>query len=193
MKMTLLRKMVTAAVLLGLSCVAFADPPEQSGANVVRWEGGGAWTFTDWDAGILVVFGANMDEFCSGTINFDVVSFMEVTIPQGPDRIKQLVKGKDVQATVWPFPFFDCYLFTTVEPIAYGTVDLIYNDNDLISWARNNKNMNAFGMNAHGNMLSTASGDALRLNFVWHAIFRDYNDEDPGNDFFKEILKIDLH
>ena len=74
---TWLRKIIGATVLMSLSCIAFADPPPFSGV-VERNEAAIALTFIDAKAGLRVIVGADIDEFCAGTINFDLVAVQDI-------------------------------------------------------------------------------------------------------------------
>ena len=184
---TALSRLFFALIAILLSATALANPPAQSGPNVIRFEDGAAWGFVDFENGTQVILGANMAEFCGGLINFDIVSFTEVSVPQDTDRIKQLIKG-EVQATVWGFTDFDCALFTTELPLAAGMVRIQGNDNDLVVFLRDNNNANSFGIRANGDMWSPASGERYRFHLVWHIVW----DGVDGEKFFKEILKFGL-
>jgi len=53
--------------------------------------------------------------------------------------------------SVWPFTAFDCDLFTTIDPVGTGTVDVRLTDNDVnIFLNPDSYNWNAFGFRAHG-------------------------------------------
>ena len=169
-----------------------AEPPASSGPNVIRFESGIGFTFVNLEEGTRVVLGVIMLEFC--TIGFigDIVDFLEVNVPQDNDRIKQLFKG-DVQATVWPFSDFSCDRIVNELPTAEGMVRVVATDNDLLTFLRDNKNINSYGLNANGKMYSPLTGQRYRFRLKFHALFDDLNDEDPSNDEYREIVKYALH
>lgn len=180
-----------AIVLLLTSFATYADPPSESGPNVIRYDAGVGLFFIDPDAGTSVVMGGNVAEFCQGG-GLDVVSVMRVNVPQDTDRIKRLISG-NVQASVWPFTTFDCNLYITTLPTAEGMVHLRNNDNDLVSFLRDNNNINSYGWKANGAMYSPLTGERYQFNFIYHALFRDLNDDDPSNDEVSEMIKFALH
>lgn len=165
----------------------------------MRFEGGVAFGIPDFDEGTQAILGVNMMEFCGsppyvdggpgvdGIFNPDIVPFMEVTIPQDTDRIKQLLMG-EVQATVWGFSEFDCGRFTTELPLGEGMVRIHSNDNDLIVFLRDNNNANSFSVKANGDMWSPATGEQLKFHLVFHIVW----DGVDGNKFFKRMVKISL-
>lgn len=181
---------ISAAIMLLLTSLAtYADPPAESGPNVIRYDGGIGQFFIDPDAGTIAVLGGNVAEFCRGG-GLDVVSIMRVNVPQDTDRIKRLIRG-EVEASVWPFTTFDCSLFTTTLPIAEGMVHISNNDNDLVSFLRDNKNINSYGWKANGTMYSP-TGERFQFNLIYHALFDDLNDDDPENDKLSEMIKFAL-
>jgi len=143
---------------------SIANAPDASGI-IVRDDVPFAVTWIDPKAGTLVVIGADIFEFCGGTINFDIVPFQDAILPDG--RIVEVVQGSDMRTSVWPFATFDCDLFTTVTPLATGMSDLVYTDNDLLGSVVNNAN--AWGFLAQGS-LTRPNGAAAA--FSAHARFR---------------------
>ena len=179
-------KYLLATVALLISASALSNPPPTSGPNVVRFDDFFAVNISDFEDNKQVIFGADVTEFCNGVIDFDVLSFMEVTNPQDEDRIKQLAKGM-VFASVWDFADFDCGRFLTEMPLASGMAKVHLNDNDLIVFLRDNQNANSFGLKAQGDLFSP-DGEPLKFHFVWHVVW----DGVDGEKFFKEIIKISL-
>ena len=99
-----------------------------------------------------------------------------------------MIHGDDVLATIWPFTEFDCELFTTIDPIAAGTVDLRGTDNDLFEFLNpDNKNANAFGFVAHGPVYDE-NGTMMRVNALFRAVWDGTNDES-----FKAVEKVNMH
>lgn len=186
MKTNTLLRLLFVPIALLLAAPTLSDPPPASGPNVVRSDQIFATQIADFEDNKQVILGADVTEFCLGTIDFDVVSFMEVTNPRDQDRIIELGKGM-VFATVWDFAEFDCGRFLTEMPLASGMARIHINDNDLIVFFRDNQNANSFGIKAHGDLYSPA-GEPLKFHLVWHIVW----DGVDGQKLFKEILKISL-
>lgn len=144
--MTWLRKTIGAIVLISLSCLVFADPPPFSGV-VIRDEAPFAISWIDPEAGLRVIIGADMDEFCADTFNFDLIAFQDVNLPSG--RIVSNMSAI-MQTTVWDFLEFDCAMFTTIDPVASGFAKLRGLDNDLTGSVVNNTN--AWTWMVHGKL-----------------------------------------
>ncbi len=127
---------------------------------------GVAWF--DPKAGMDVTFGFDPVAFCGGSSDFDVV---QLQLVQNPGRVLALLQG-EVRTTVWPFTQFDCDLFTTVEPLASGSADFTWHDNDWLGLLDPNK-INAFGWHAHG-ILTRPSGAKARFSahftFQWDGL-----------------------
>jgi hypothetical protein len=165
-------------------------PPASSGPIVIRTETAFAVFYADPGAGISAVHGADMDEFCNGIVDFDIVKLQEIDVPEDANRIISLVHGHDVRTSVWPFTDFDCDLFTTTTPLATGTVDMVSTDNDVVVFLNpDNVNHNAFGWAAHGKLVGP---NGEELNFSGHS--KTVWDGIPGPDeFFKSTDVINLH
>ena len=65
-------------------------PPPVSGI-IVREGLPTAYTWIDLDTGLRVIVGVDMDEFCAGTIDFDIVDYQSAYLADG--RIVDLGKG----------------------------------------------------------------------------------------------------
>lgn len=155
-------------------------PPPASG--IITREGKPvAYTWVDSDTGMRIVVGADMNEFCSGFNNFDIVPYHEANLPDG--RLVSLGKGA-LQTTVWDFLVFDCALFTTEEPVASGRANFMEVDNDLFGIADGDKNTNTWAYSARGR-LSATDGGTVQLN----AFIRQQFGNDGG---FKVIRKVAL-
>lgn len=167
---------VVLAVGLAMGMPAAADPPANSGPIVIRTDDEAAWFLPEEEAGMSVALGWDPLEFCGGTVEFDVLSLQEISVPEDANRLIDLLKG-EVRTSVWPFIVFDCGLFTTVEPLATGYSDLVSTDNDLRVFLNpDNINANAFGLVAHG-ALYDADGDRKQFSFmdrlVWDGVDSD--------------------
>ena len=134
--MTFSKKTISAIVLIGLTCIAYADPPPFSGI-VTRGEDTVAVTWVDAEAGLRVIVGADMDEFCAGNEYAGLIAYQDVNLPSG--RVVSN-SGAIMQTTVWDFLNFDCALFTTIDPVASGYARVRYVDNDLTGSVVNNTN-----------------------------------------------------
>ena len=163
---TWLRRIVGATVLMSISCIAVADPPPFSGI-VVRDDFNDAYTWIDPEAGLRVIVGADVDEFCAGNINFDLMAFQDVNLPFG--RTVSNFGGL-VQTTVWDFLEFDCNLFTTIDPVASGLARFRWVDNDL--WASDNNNSYAWTLMVHGR-LEDPWGSRMSLSSHFTRVYKD--------------------
>jgi hypothetical protein len=186
MRTKMLFKSLLVLIGLSMSAPVVSDPPAQSGPNVMRFDGGVAFSIPDFDAGTQVILGVNMIEFCNDFFNPDTVPFMDINVPEDSDRIKQLFKG-EVQASVWGFSEFNCARFLSELPLGQGMVQVHGNDNDLIVFLRDNQNANSFGIRANGDMWSPATGEQLKFHLVWHVVW-----DGADGDKFKEMVKISL-
>lgn len=156
---------ILTAALLSSGPIA-ADPPADSG-TVTRGQEALAFTWVDFDSGLRIIIGADIDEFCGGVNNFDLVDFMRVE-PQ-PERVIERLSG-DVQTTVWDFLDFDCALFTTLEPVASGQARLRATDNDLFGIGDDDRHTNSWGLMAHGK-LEDSFGTDMNLNAFLRQVF----------------------
>lgn len=166
----------------------FSNGPANPGPIIVRSQTAFAAFYVDTKKGISAIHGADIaGEFCNGIVNFDLVDLQSISVPEDANRLNELIQGADVTTSVWPFTNFDCGLFTTVTPLASGSVDLVSTDNDLLVFLNpDNRNANAFGFRAHGR-LQDQSG--ARANFSGHS-----NCVWDGNDFqsLKCVDRINL-
>lgn len=158
-------------VPLALAGGGFGNGPENPGPIVFRFDDVGGFHMADFKSGLGVIHGGDVVEFCqTGSTEFDPILVQEVDVPDDFDRIINQVVGNDMPTTVWPFPVFDCGLFTTVDPIATGTADLINTDNDVN--VSDNPNANSFGLSSHGKV-TTDGGEELNLHTHFRAIIKD--------------------
>ena len=166
-----INKSISAALLLTTilsSGPIAADPPALSGI-VTRGEAAVARSWVDFDSGLRIVVGADLDEFCAGVDNFDYVEITDIQLASG--RIIGLDKGI-VQTTVWDFTDFDCALFTTIDPVASGFARIRTTDNDLLGFEPGDSNTNAFGSMVHGK-LEDPYGTRLILNAIQRIVVGD--------------------
>ena len=162
--------------------------PGQSGPIVLRSETTMALFCADPDKGIAAVYGLDIVDFCNEIENFDIFDLKEVNVPSDVNRIIQLVKGKNVRTSVWPFILIDnCDQFK-IAPLATGTVDLVYTNNDVYPyWSEKSKNAHVFGFTAHGK-LTGPDGELLHFNSV-----HKYRWDGSNPATFKQVSKINLH
>jgi len=188
MKKKVLILLGVVLVALVAAIPALADPPPSSGPNVVRFEDTFAVFYSDARKGLSVTIGADVVEDCNGNFEPELVSIQEIRVPEDANRIIGILKGDDLMTTVWPFTDFDCGLFTTEEPVATGTSDLVLTDNDvLVFLTPDNVNWNAFGFTAHG-LLTAQDGSDVRFNGVQRCIWDGNNDAT-----FRCVERINVH
>jgi hypothetical protein len=136
-------------------------PPPESGI-IMRDGVPTALTWVDAEAGLRVIVGTDMHEFCAGIVNFDIVEYQDAYLRDG--RLVELGQGV-VHTTVWNFLEFDCALFTTVDPVAQGRSKFVAVDNDLFGIEEGDSNTNSWGFMAHGRLVSS---DGERMQFSGH-------------------------
>jgi hypothetical protein len=145
-----------------LSAGKIGDAPAESGPYVVRVEANVALFYADANAGLSAVLGLDPVDVCNGSFDPDVNHVIIIDVPNDVDRINVLIEAEDVTTSVWPFTTFDCGLFTTTDPLAAGTADLISTDNDF--FGSDNANANAFGFQVHGQLSTDANREAVSFS-----------------------------
>lgn len=144
-----------------VSSAKVGDAPSVSGI-IVRDEAPLGVTWVDVKRGLRVVLGADMDEYCNGIVDFDVISYQSATLPNADAAIVRIGQGT-VQATVWSFLDFDCALFTTEAPVASGYADVVSTDNDVEGNDGDDVSANAWGWQAHGT-LTDPGGERVQFS-----------------------------
>lgn len=127
------------------------------------------WFLTDVRRGISAAIGVDVREFCLGNFELALVDFQHVYIPRENLRIKAIEHGDDLPASAWPFTYWDCGRFLTETPLAEGTVDYRFTDNDVETWMfPDTKNKNAFGWRVHGafNAVSNCVWDGYDMDTI---------------------------
>jgi hypothetical protein len=166
----------------------FTNGPANPGPIVFRFKDVFGVFYADPVRGLSAIHGGNVVEFCNtGGTAFQLVDIQHVLPPQEQGRIIELLKGKDLETTVWPFVNFDCGLFTTITPLATGVVDLVNTDNDLLVFLRDTRNVNAYGFTAQGR-LTRPSGAKASFNSVMKVVW----DGVDGSRIFKATDFINL-
>jgi hypothetical protein len=178
------------AMLTSLACwigVANANPPSESGV-VTREDRQFAVFDVDANAGISSVLGADPVAFCSGTPEFDFLSYADKAV-QNDLRSVRVGRG-EVYASVWPFTSFDCGLFLTEMPLATGMARVVDRDNDFfgVEQCDEKQNRNSFGYQAHG-ALESPYGERKQFSMYFHALI---DCEDDGSFTFIARTKINL-
>ena len=178
-------KVLTGFLLLSAllySGLISAGPPPASGV-VIRDEVEVGLTWVDFDSGLRVILGADIVEFCSGIVDFDVVYRQSVEPPIGENWVIERLHG-EVRALVFDFLDFDCELFLNNEPIAAGYAMLTATDNDLN--VAGPPNANAWGYMAHGDVYAP-DGVELALSAVVRNLYL------KKQDVFRATASIVLH
>ncbi len=193
---TWLKKITTTAVLLSLSCFAFADPPLESGVvtrfDEVYWSW---WVDEDSDSTIYLGVDPYVACFAEFPQGFDFVPVMRVFMQtDGEDviRFKDHIVG-DVQVYVYsgfspPGVLCAQIFFGLDELIASGMAHFVFNDNDVVpSLNPDRRNMNTFGFNTNGHLFNATTGERMRFMMFWHAA---WDGQDPAS--FREKFKFKL-
>lgn len=215
-----MKRLIISSLIFGLSIVFLScsekipsaplETDEQAasvlmkeGTEIFRYSSENWFSIIDWDAGLRVHFGFPDMNICASDL--EIFDFKDKILPNNDpeawDRIMTLVKGKGVTAHVREYPPdynvypTNCDYYAAVPPIASGTVNLMYKDNDVNAWARD-ANTNVFSLKAQGKLYGP-DGQKYNLNASYKAIFKGYF-EPPDyvvyvEQFFKESSEIKLH
>ena len=165
-----MKRLAIALVICSIVSISlsFPDgPPLESGPFVTRHYVDGfpldGWIFhIDWDARLMAVYGIDPVELCQGGGEFEPVSVLQIQAPAAIEAIIHLVKADDMTVSVWEGA--SCSFILNNPPVATGTVDMVSNDNDLLSFLNPETNRaNAFAFSAHGS-LRTPRGETVRFS-----------------------------
>ena len=155
-----------------LEQVVIASPPVQSGPYVIRYEEG-TWVWI-WDVenSMYAIIGFDVWDYCSGELEFDIVSIQDVMERPIQNAINEILHGDHMTVSVWPVGSVDCDVLMNIEPIATGYVDITSTDNDYFAYLQADpKRMNAFGTMGHG-VVETYGGGTAQLSFHWRQCWR---------------------
>lgn len=175
------RVLMTLTVLALLApCTAVADPPAESGPYVVRYEDSplwAGWLVADAKRGYFSFIGWDPYEFCTNfPAGIDIMSIQEVQNPQNEDQINVLVKMDDVYAAVWewvPGTPITCPYILENPPLAVGTADGTYTDNDLYAdLSPDEERTNTWTLSAHGKVMDDFD-ESFNLNTGFHCRWPD--------------------
>jgi hypothetical protein len=194
-----IRILIIFAVLTGLvfstsaALANFSNGPENPGPIVMRGEDGlGIW-YPDYKAGLSVVHGIDVDEFCLGIEDYDLIAYQDIESPSEVGRIISVMQGDNITTSVWPeVADFDCEIYSEIEPIATGTVRILLTDNDLFGggFGDGKPNMNAFTVSAHGKLTWTDGGGLAHYNGLSNCVWDGFDFPDGR---FKCKDKINIH
>lgn len=170
-------------------------PPATSGLIVVRGDFYGGdydywYVYTDWKRGYVAFHGVDISSWCAeDPTGYTTWNYQENYPPAEEGLIIQHIKADDVTTSVWPASIWDgnwCDNILNSVPLATGTVDLIYNDNDVLAWMYDHNRKNAYGVSAHG-VLSAPDGERMIFNGSAHGVY------DADVDEVKWAIKIVLN
>jgi len=173
-------------VVIVASGTALAEPPASSGI-VVRGTYDMGRVFVDEDAGLLLIAGGDVVEWCStGDTEWSLVTYFDKDLQDGL-RLNTIEKAQ-VTASVWAFTDFDCDLFMTEQPLATGMAIYRMHDNDFFGprFCEIKNNMNAWGHSVIGTLYSP-SGEIRHLNFREWGLYDCDTDTFP---LYKNIIRL---
>lgn len=154
------------------------------GAGILRYEEENAYGFIDEDAHLLLVLGINNpSDFCSGIGGMDIFKVKDILLPNADPELRReimQINCGDVTAIIWQsdeWPADFCDFILNTNPLAIGSANFRYRDNDFWAWWQNNPNANAFGYRANGTM-DGPNGEKYNLNFfykiTWDGVATNY-------------------
>ncbi|HSW56539.1 MAG TPA: hypothetical protein VLH59_15765 [Ignavibacteriaceae bacterium] len=162
------------------------------GAGILRYEAENAYGFIDVDAHLLLVLGINdFPDFCSGGGGMEWFKFKELLLPNTDPELRRLIMqitARDVTAVIWQadsWPEDFCDFALNNQPLATGTANFKYTDNDFYAWWQEHPNRNPFGYKANGS-LESLTGQKYNFNFFDRIIW------DWDGSKFMENIKIHL-
>lgn len=125
---------------------------------VYRYEGTVLIATQDPSADLRLIIGLptvpQQSVLCGGSETFDMASYQESGIDR--DAIQALARSGDINVHVYRRSTYAGVCRTT--PLAQGTGQLVYTDNDL--YGSENPRRNSFGFSLHANVTLAAGGDA---------------------------------
>jgi hypothetical protein len=142
---------------------ASAAPVRTDGAFVFRGRVPGALLMIDFDRERTLIVGhtvAQLADICTTGVPPEEVTEHDVFAPNGVLHL--LVQARSLPAVVWAVLSFDpCTELQGVAPLAEGTADAVYTDNDYFDSGRG---AGSFGLTARGRLTETATGRPVKLD-----------------------------
>lgn len=148
-----------------MSGLTMAGQPYGSGASI--WRGVNHFTlaFVDEKRGLVIAFGGDIEKLCEGADpEMDNLQTQQVNNPSDLISANMLSKGDDVKTYVFKFDGVSLCSDFKNYPIASGTSDVIYRNNDYFWWRSDGKNANTEGLSIHGVLENTSTGERQMLN-----------------------------
>ncbi len=174
------------------SNLTFQKVGNGEGAGILRYELENAYGFIDYDEHLILVLGLNdVQNFCNGTGGMDVFKFKELLLPNVDPELRRLmmqIKAGDITALIYQadeWPEYFCDFALNNEPIAVGSANFMYTDNDFNAWWQEHPNRNPFGYKANGSLIGP-NGQEYNFNFFDRVIW------DWDGSKFTENVRIHL-
>ena len=130
-----------------------------SGAGILRYEAENAYGFIDVDAHLMLVIGINdFSGYCTAGSGMEIFAFKELLLPNADPELRRLIMqitARDVTAVIWQadaWPEDFCDFALNNQPLAVGTANFKYTDNDFNAWWQERPNRNPFGYKANGSV-----------------------------------------
>jgi len=154
---------ITSSILM--SGLTMAEKPNGSGATIWRGVNQSFIYFIDEKRDLVIAFGGDMEALCEGgNLDMDNWQTQQVNNPSDLISANILSKADDVKTYVFKYAGVGlCSDFLNYS-IASGTSDLIYRNNDYFWWTSDGKNANTEGLNLHGVLENTSTGERQVLN-----------------------------
>jgi len=198
---SVLMLLMTIFLLSGLviSSPLYAEPPSNSGPRVFRVEG---WNWFLIDANGMVAFvGPDVSAVCEGGLPYASLQYQNIDNPADADLIMSLAKVDDAPTYVYPeaaLEYLDngwpdiahlCGYHYLYGPIASGTSDGIFTDNDGKAADNFHSRVNSWGLSATG-VLFTPSDDPVSFSAGFRCRFN--YDQDPDKAWEKCRNRLNL-
>jgi hypothetical protein len=154
------------------STVSLQKESSIEGAGITRYEAESYYTF--WDGQLLLIIGCNdLSLACSGGGGYDLFKFKELLLPNVDPELRRLImqiNAGDATTIVWYMESWPedndlCPFVLNNEPIAIGTANFNYTDNDFYAWWQGHPNSNPYGYKANGSLVGS-NGQEYNLNLV---------------------------
>lgn len=169
----------TSTSTADLPLLSPANGPSSPGPFIIRSESGFGCFYTDPQAGMTAVIGFDLVDLCTNGPPpiHDIVEFQSINVPADEDRFIYIAGGTDVTASVWPSsigPYLlnqDCGFLGTIDPLATGTVEFTWTDNDNNPAASDGRNANSYGLSIKHSEMNRADGSIVKFQghfrLVW--------------------------
>jgi hypothetical protein len=170
-------KFIVLTSSIFMSGLIMAGQPNDSGASIWKGVNHDILIFVDENKELAYSIGFDLTKLCEGSFDFrygsddfDDLLTQQVTNPSELISAHMLSKGDDLRTFVFKYTGASlCHDFHNY-PIASGTSDTIYRNNDYFYWNSDGQNANAWGLSTHGVLENTYTSEREVFNANWKCL-----------------------